>query len=295
MKLSKHIYLVLFLPLLIILNSKIMKFTTQHIINSIAIFSVIFLFASCTQKVDIDLNKFEEKVVIEGEINTESNSYIIVSKTTAYFSQPGRNGINNAIVVVSTNDSSWNFVHSGGEDGLYRRPANFKGIPNTNYKLSVIVDGKEYTAESYLNPMNKILDTLSANYKEKEGFVDAGYAITYYSIEDRPGVNYTQFKFGVNDTFSDFTQYFDSKNIVRNILLPFELPFFRAEPGDSVMILLKSLDYASYSYLVALNNLDSGAPGPFQSPPANPPTNIKGGGIGYFSAYDIVRRWKIVP
>ena len=37
------------------------------------------------------------------------------------------------------------------------------------------------------------------------------------------------------------------------------------------------------------NNQNSGAPGPFQTPPTNLPTNIKGGALGYFATYDYKR------
>jgi len=60
------------------------------------------------------------------------------------------------------------------------------------------------------------------------------------------------------------------------------------------MILFRSIDLNVSNYLNALFNINSGAPAIFQSPPANPPTNIKGDALGIFYATDVVRRWRII-
>lgn len=257
--------------------------------------SVALGFSACTEKVDIDLSDYERKVVVEAEVSTETDSsYVKLTYSNNYFSGGDVEPITNATVKVIKNDhdSEWVLQHVG--DGLYEFQAAFRGVRDNMYHLSVTVDGKEYTADSYLQRMNTVLDSFQQTYYEETLFSDPGWAVTYYSNEDRENVGYTLFNCYRNDTFLGDDVFFDSKLTVKYQVRSFELPFYRFQPGDTTDLVFYSLDYAAYNYLYALSNLNIGIPGPFQSPPANPPSNMKGGAIGYFSAFDVTRKRYVV-
>lgn len=249
---------------------------------------------SCTQKVDLELDEVEPKVVIEGYLVTETDSsFVKLSHTISYFNQGTPPPITDATVEITGAGNTILFQHTA--NGVYKPAPGYAADTNVVYDLRVLVDGKEYKATSTLYPMFYVNPQLTFDYRQAEGFFPAGYAVTYWSMDARADEVYTQFAFGQNDTLFDQEIFFTNAQLIKNQYLPFELPFFRPQPGDSVMLIFKSIDIPVARYLQALASLSSGAPGPFQTPPANPPTNISGGAVGYFRACDVVRIGVIAP
>ncbi len=258
--------------------------------------SIVFLslFSACTQKVDLELGDTQTRVVIEGVLVTEvDSSYVRLSKTQDYFNPVAPVYISDGTVEISSAQGTvmFNYV----DEGIYKAPAGY--IPDTSmvYTMKVVVEGKEYTATATLYPMFELDPVLQFDYRPASGFIDEGYAVTYYSIDRREDEIFTRFNFGQNDTLFDQQILFTNTDVRKFESVPFELPFYRAQSGDSVMLEFRSLDVPIATYFNALSNLSSGAPGPFQTPPANPPTNIAGGAVGYFLCTDIKRLGQVAP
>ena len=256
--------------------------------------ATLTLFSACEEKVDLDLSFAGEQMVIEGKIVTEvDSSYIKLSLTAPYVGEPKAPPVEDAVVeVTKDNGTPVPFVHVGG--GIYKPSLGYVGEPNHTYSMKVVHKGKEYTAKSELFPMYQLDSVLTQEFKPAQGFIEEGYAITYRANYNQPPVKYYWFDFGKNDSFENAFILFDNRDIAQGVWQPFELPFFRPQKGDSVMLLFRTLDVFCYNYVLALSSQNSGAPGPFQTPPANPPTNIKGGALGIFYATDAKRLWKIV-
>ncbi|TNE78489.1 MAG: DUF4249 domain-containing protein [Bacteroidetes bacterium] len=258
------------------------------------IISALVLFTACEEKVDVQLGDTEPKVVVEGYWCSETDSsYVRLSRSIDYFNTSTPPAITDATVEISDGQNSILLTHD--VDGYYRPQAGYKADTGKVYTLKVISDGETFTSSSKLNPMFEVDPVLQFEYKPASGFIEEGYAVTYYSIDNRPGEIYTRFNFGQNDTIFDQEILFTSADLIKGQNRPFELPFYRAQSGDSVMLIFRSLDVSVARYFEALNALNSGAPGPFQTPPANPPTNISGGAVGYFMATDITRIGQIAP
>ncbi|KAB2915934.1 MAG: DUF4249 domain-containing protein [Bacteroidetes bacterium] len=256
--------------------------------------ALAIVFSACEEKIDLDLSFAGQKPVVEGRVTTETDSsYIQLSYTAPYNSNGKPPAITTAVVEV-TKDNGTPVIFNHTANGVYKPAAGYVGVKNSTYHLKVVIDGKEYTSTSKLEPMFSVDDTLEHVFKPKEGFLDEGYAITFWGTYDQAPVKNYWFKYGKNDTLEEGDVLFDNADIELNKRSAFELPFFRPQKGDSVMLYFRSIDVYAYNYLYALSMLNSGAPGPFQAPPANPPTNIKGGALGFFYAADVVRRWKIV-
>jgi len=257
------------------------------------LFSLFFLY-SCTEKVEPKLDKTEERVVIEGLVSTEADSsYVRISRTASYFSNDEPPAIANATVEVSDGNTVFPLSYKG--DGYYFFQPSFRGEAGKTYKLSVSVDGATYSSEAVLYPMFEVDTNIVATYKPAEGFIPEGYAITYMSRDSRPEEIFTWFNFGKNDTLESFRIIFTNSNTLKNQWVPFELPFFRPVAGDTVMMVFKTLGRPQADFFTALDNLNSGAPGPFRTPPANPPSNIRGGALGYFMATEVLRINKKIP
>lgn len=267
----------------------------MNIKHIIYIFLAGFL-VSCQEAIELDLTEEGKKVTVEAYVCTETDSsYVKLSYSAPYLNQNGIENISNANVEVREEANPTPILFTHINEGIYRAPAGFKGLAGKTYELSITVDGNTYKSTSKLDSMFEVDPDLRIEFRPAEGFIPEGYSVTYFSIDNRSQPKYTWFQFGKNDTINDQEITFDNVNITTGQTVPFELPFFRPVSGDSVMLIFRSVDRNVYDYLNALFILRSAAPGPFQTPPANPPTNITNGGIGYFVCSDVVRVWKKIP
>jgi hypothetical protein len=82
---------------------------------------------------------------------------------------------------------------------------------------------------------------------------------------------------------------FDNALTPANKPYVFEIPFTRFQTGDTYIAIFRSIDKNMFDFITAYGSQNPDIPGPFQVPPANLPTNIRGGGVGYFAGYDVKR------
>jgi len=247
------------------------------------------LFA-CKEKIDLDVPGGSQKLVIEAEVSTETDSsYVKVTRTADYYSTESLPVVSNATVTI--NGTPFTYT----SDGFYKGPVSYKGIPGTTYNLNVSVDGNTYTATSTLIRMYRI-DSIFQTFKPASGFLESGWSVSYVGFDDRPKIQYTYAVLGYFDTLvkrdsmSKDKILFNSEQTPVGVPYNFEIPFARYQPGDECILVFRSIDKFMNDFIQAYNDQTSGAPGPFAVPPANLPTNITGGAIGYFATYDIVRK-----
>lgn len=249
---------------------------------------ISFTLTSCTEVIDVDVPETAERLVVEGMICTErDSSYVLLSKSVSYFSDGQIPAVTNAHVEVN----GVHFTHAG--HGYYYPPVGYTGVINTMYNLKVIYDGSEFTASSMLDPMYDI-DTVTSVFKQKEGFLREGWTAVTWGTDNRPRVKYTMFRFGFKnqktegkDSLFNDNILFDNRSSKLGERTPFELPFLRLEKNDTVLMIYRSIDQTVYNFYLALESRGGG--GPFSTPPANLPTNIRGGALGIFMAQDVKR------
>lgn len=260
----------------------------------IILFSLLSLvIVSCQEKITIDIPNAEPLLVVEGEVTTElDSSFVKLSLSSNYYSSDPYPIVKNAVVNVNNVPFVYNETLR-----IYKPAPGFIGTKNTSYNLNISYNNKTYTAQTTLEPMFRV-DSIFQTWKGPElgGAIPAGWSISYAGFDDRPQVKYTYFVSGV---FSDSLQQ-DSFNIDKitfdNSLTPinepyaFELPFSRFESGKIFLAIFRSIDKNMFNFINAYNNSNPDIPGPFQSPPANLPTNLTNGAVGYFAAYDVVRK-----
>lgn len=249
------------------------------------------IFFSCKQEINLSIPNSAPVLVIQGEITTEKDSsYLNITKTVSYFSSDPIPTIDSAVVSVN----GITFKPKG--NGIYKPDTSFAGTINTQYNLSVTYQGVNYTSTSFLDPMFNI-DSVDSFHQPARGprGID-GYTVRFWWTDTRTPGKFTYIRYGKNS--ADFSQDSFFRNIVLmdnsltklNTQLSYNIGR-SYQPGDTVFAILKSCDYNMYYFLQAYKTQTSSPPGPFQTPPANLPTNIRGGALGYFVASD-VRRFK---
>lgn len=253
----------------------------MRIITYILIFigSAIF-FSSCEQVVDLDLKPAERKNVINAFITANQSCIVVLSKSQDFNNNEPYDFITRATIELSDDDGNREILkESMAEPGLYF--SLMRGVVNQKYTLKVSIDDKLYEAEATIpNPV--AIDSMYI-YGIKLGS-DYKYSpcVVYDDPEDE--VNYYYSIVYVNNRLMnsfhlDDDKYTNGVKGVENIL------FFDEDDnndeelkiGDHIRVEMQTLDKGMYDYYNTLTSIVEGT---------NPTTNIKGGALGCFKAYN---------
>ena len=234
----------------------------------------------CKKIISVSLKNAESQLVITGEVNNLPGPYkVTVAKSVNFTSDNTFPPVSGAVVTITGN---------GVTDTLEEKdPGNYfthklTGQPGERYSLSVLVNGKYYTAASVM-PRPVSLDSLTfilgrsndiypiANFQDPAG-VDNYYQFIEFANGKKfnNGRGNSVFEDRLSDgRYIKRTLYDDSNDVKSGIILKVQM---------------KCIDKAVFTYLNELLQI-SGNGGGFSSPaPANPDSNISGGALGYFSA-----------
>jgi hypothetical protein len=235
---------------------------------------------SCTKVIDLNLGDVAGKLVIEGNLTNISGTQIIkLSQNVAFTNTNVYPPVTGASVVVKdSKGNSFNFIE--GPPGTYAATP-VGGRPGTTYTMTVITNGKTYTASSQM-PVFISLDSITSKPNEFNNGSNRREITAHYA--DRAGianqyrfvlsVNGAQVKgvFAFNDAFSD-------GKLINVDLVEGDIDIF---PGDVVTVEMQCIDAGIYNYWFTL--LQENSPGGGFAP-SNPPTNITPAVLGYFSAH----------
>ncbi|MFK8103746.1 MAG: DUF4249 domain-containing protein [Saprospiraceae bacterium] len=157
-----------------------MKF--QNIFFVLLLVSV--LFPACEDVIDLDLEEGKSQFVIDAWINNMPEEQVIKLRyTSTYFnSTPSPKATGAAVVVTSSTGESYTFTDENNNGDYTWTPAageSFGGV-GEDYLLSVVLDGKEYTAVSTMNRVMPI-DTITYEDREEERGDPAGIYAEFFA------------------------------------------------------------------------------------------------------------------
>jgi hypothetical protein len=250
---------------------------------------------SCEETVKLDLKQTPPTVVIEGQVtNRVGLQSVKVSMTADFYSTTKTPRVTTAVVTVKDDQGNeFPFVHNPNNvsdlDGLYLpQDENFVGEIGRKYTLTVVVNGKTYTATDDLAPVIPI-DSLKyrLNEDEAEDPKDFGKAheVLIFAREPQDQINYYLFKFYRNDSlkyYNDTDIYFSNDEYLAEKIDGIETPIYYA-PGDEARVEAYSISRAGYVFYYDLSSiLNNDAGGMFGPVPASPRTNLSNGALGFF-------------
>lgn len=255
-------------------------------------FLIFITFCSCKKVVSLKLDSTSPKLVIEGNITDRPfPDTVFISRTVDFYADNVFPAVTGANVIVSDNIGNLDTL-TEITPGVYITQT-LRGKEGNTYYLTANVNDTIYTASSTM-PQAARFDSV-ALYSDK----DFGKAqITpVVNFQDSAGIaNYYRFDMYINGIqfTKDFFVFDDRLSDGRYIQYQMTLDSAYLQAGDTLKIHMYCVDKNDYTYF---NDLSQSLPtGAFNSDasPANPPSNISNGALGYFSAHTVRSKSLIV-
>lgn len=173
-------------------------------------FAIGFIFASCEDVIELDLNEAAPRLVIDAtiELNEDgtTNAEVLLTRSAGFYEENNPVVTDAQVSVTDENGTVFNFNHTGL--GLYTNRL-LQVQPDTQYTLSIVDQGETYTATQQLFSTVPIVDVqqetisglgddflrLTALYDDPVGLGD------FYLFEYKDALN-EQIDIG-DDEFSD--------------------------------------------------------------------------------------------
>lgn len=237
-----------------------------------------FTFVSCEKEVTIDLNSSEPRIVIEGLVQLDTLAYVRITKSKDYNADGGFPAVTGAIVTLSDNAGNKEILAQDIR-GLYAA-RTMKGVKGRTYNLVVEVEDQVFTSTSAM-PDYVGIDSVYMDYYPvfKEAypmvqFKDIAGQANYY--RHTLSVNGKRVKIANGDVTDDKDR---DGRVIDQIMYVEEnnLEKDKIEKGDTITTSLLCLDKGAYTFFESMSRMDMTL--------TNPTSNIKGGALGYFSAF----------
>ncbi len=262
---------------------------------SILLIFVIFIFASCEDIIDIELNNVDPQIVIEGDVIVGKKITVKISQTADYYDPIDFPAISTAIVTVDDGAGNSEILKQTDTLGLYKSK-KLIGEEGKKYNLKIEYNGEEFTSESitpdgvedwlgFFPSMEVVFgeDTIVMPvflmlFEDSEPDIPNYYRIRFYKLNDPNKGN------GIFEIYDDTEK--DTAGVVTYVLAPLR----EYENFDTIVAELWTINKQTYDFYNTLSDI-AGSPGgggpPPTSTPANPSSNITNNAYGYFSSYTV--------
>jgi len=251
----------------------------------------VFIVTSCEKEIDLDLEDQSGQIVIEANVTDQAGPYSVkITKSVAFTQANSYPAVDNAQVVLSDNFGQTETLQYTG-NGTYQT-ATFAGQPGRTYTLKIQAEGQEYTAQSTMPPavpfdgigQDSFMVGGEESYTLLPFFTDpqalGNRYLFIYTVNNAPKKYFSEFSDNVNNGLPN----------QRPLILPNddgdEPDNVKVVVGDTIHVEMQCIDDKVYTFYAALLQLSGGGPGGGITP-ANPPSNISNGALGYFSAHTV--------
>jgi hypothetical protein len=264
----------------------------KNIILFIAVlFSITMM--SCTETIDFKVKNQDPILVVDGLITNEQKAHQVkIIFSSDVFSDDAAAGVEGAEVTISDGVITHILHDMGG--GIYLTDDTVKGVIGKSYQLSIVYDGEEYDAVSDLKPLNPIKCASmmkGVDLDPNDLFIRNAYLIFMDADEPAGLGDYYLYNFYKNDTLVTDTlgdKIFYSDELVDGTSFRQLLIFFVDTNDvdinkDNLTLEMTSINKNYYDFLFAMRTMDFRG-SPFDGPPANVPTNLSNGAMGFFNA-----------
>lgn len=277
--------------------------TCPHLPAPFPVLCFLFLFASCEKVTQWELHPDTEKyLIVEGMVTDEykNQSIKLSSSTVALNEKPVP--VSGAEITITCEDSVVSLVENPGSPGIYETEIKYTGEPGKSYLLNILHNGKGYHAEAMME-FNTFIRLLRYAPSGETGMYQLTWVANAYNIDhpamyevvlDWTGVpGYENIPAG--DCMKTLYFYTLPTLDISEVFAPdFEKISF--PEGTTITEKKFSLSKEHTEYLRALLSETTWRGGYFDSAPANVPTNLSQGALGFFSACSVTTvSFKVTP
>lgn len=243
--------------------------------------SLLVFFASCEKIIELDFKDVESKLVVEAVITDQEGPHYVKLTKSVNFNEPSFYPlIEDALVIITDNTGVVDtLIYT--ENGIYQT-SKIQGIVGRMYDLKVIVDNRTYSSRTVM-PAKVNLDTIVViDFQFGPSLLK--YTIPIYLDPMELGNKY-RFLLTVNGVKDkDIILINDNVNNGQYNGQPLRSSGITIKSGDIVSVEMQTITEAIYNYYYTLDQI-SAREGGGGTTPANPPSNISGGALGYFSSH----------
>ncbi len=256
--------------------------------------ATILTLSACTERIDLNLDsEANQRLVVDAWLTDEVKAHQVkLTLTSDYFKNEAPEPATGA--VVSITDGTETFQMQEASPGIYLTDDNVQGKPGHTYTLQIDWDGKTYSATSLLRPVS-LIDSLGY---EKSEFQDDGndfteYSVLLYTVEPPTLDDAYYWKGFLVDAPNDLTRTYweiaEDKFVNGSPINGAEVLVMEANPGDDFVFEQYNIGPAAFDFFLAVQTETIYKGGIFDTPPANVPTNLSGGALGFFVTAGVVR------
>ncbi len=248
--------------------------------NRLLIIVVFFLFSSCQQVIEIDLNEDNPYLVVEANITDQPGPYNVKLTRSVNFDDfnifPT---LDNATVIISdTFGNTDTLIHL--DSGRYQTKL-IQGIENSMYYLTIFTPSDTVTGSCYM-PQKVPFD--SVRFTLINWFGKTRYLITpHFTDPPEPG-NFYRFILYKNGKKRNALYVFNDVGVNGQPNSRSFLAGGSIDPGDTIEVEMQCIEKRIYDYYFSLNQI-AGSLLLQSATPSNPVSNLQGNRVlGYFNA-----------
>jgi Domain of unknown function (DUF4249) len=254
-----------------------------------------YIFSSCQKVVNLNLNTANTQIVIVGYVTDQPGMDTVkITKTGSYFNAPSYPAVTNAEVIITDNTGLVQV-----DSGVYAAPT-MTCVAGRTYTMKALINGKEYDAISTM-PQAVNIDSIqiynTSTVNVINGVSDTTDHVRCY-FKDPVGIgNYYRVLGKINGLVLDSVDDFNllSDEFVDGTEINRRLSNCNPIQGQTVTVQLQCIDAGTYNYYEVVRSIASAGNPVSTAVPQNPPTNLLGGALGYFSAYPVRTMTGVAP
>lgn len=251
--------------------------------------AIALLVSGCTKRIDLELNTDENvRLVVEGWITNQQQAHLVqLTTTTSYFENQAAPRVSGATVSISDGTTTFPLTENGA--GMYYTDPNVAGEIGKTYTLNVVWNNEDFAASAYLDTVPMIDSIAQEWHLEPDWEPEDEHLDLFLYTQELPGLGnhymWRIFRNGesLRDTLTEIT-FVEDDFVDGNYIAGWQFDWIDAEPGDTVTVEQLAISEEANAIFIAIMLETDWRGGPFDTPPANVPSNISNGALGYFGA-----------
>jgi hypothetical protein len=249
--------------------------------------SILLMFTSCEEVIEIELNNENPVIAAEGYIELDSVAKLSLTYSSDYFTNSSGSYIENSVVVITDDLGNVDTLQYLGE-GNYQGE-NIIGSVNRTYRITFTESDNLYEASTTLFPPSEIIEVAYEEFSSgKPGHDEISYSLNMKFTDNISSINYYLIDVYINGNLKrDSYSLVESSNYSNNGELDYLLMRTSIKKDDNLNIRVYSIDEASYTFYSQMNDALGGGM-MNSSTPYNPDSNFGPDVVGLFSGRSYV-------